>query len=310
MEEVHLPFCRVCEEAIAETVHNRFGTPIISHIPASLTVNEACKMPEVFSIETVKPITNTLRVIWKLNGDTVSRNKEAVTIEATQLNEGDNTLSVEVFDTTRSIRLDEHCKTERHKYMISWTLIKAMPGMFPVTTSVASPPTCDNAVSRVYLEAGIGGIPPYSLSWSNGSDSSVSAGLSAGQTYTLTVTDSSGCDFVTTVSPYCMDSLEAPVTKSSTFERLAKADSSAGKINSIIPDFQLYPNPNSGTFVISTIESDGEISISNILGETIYSSKLISDNTRIDLSNQPDGIYHVHFKTEQGITHRELVIQK
>ena len=57
--------------------------------------------------------------------------------------------------------------------------------------------------------------------------------------------------------------------------------------------FNIYPNPNEGSFTISLSNRNDRcnIEIYNVLGETAYKATLNSYNTEIDLSGQPNGIY-------------------
>jgi hypothetical protein len=57
--------------------------------------------------------------------------------------------------------------------------------------------------------------------------------------------------------------------------------------------FRVYPNSGSGTFIIETDLTDGEISIINTLGEIILKTEINAKQMPIDLSGQPAGIYFV-----------------
>jgi hypothetical protein len=56
---------------------------------------------------------------------------------------------------------------------------------------------------------------------------------------------------------------------------------------------KLSPNPNNGIFniVVNSPVSDNIVEIYNILGQNIYSLSFKSNETSVDLSNQPQGIY-------------------
>ncbi|MBI3511563.1 MAG: T9SS type A sorting domain-containing protein [Bacteroidetes bacterium] len=79
-------------------------------------------------------------------------------------------------------------------------------------------------------------------------------------------------------------------------------------------EFVISPNPSSGKFTVQSENnfSPKEISITNVLGEIIYSSA--TDNrqltTDIDLSSQPDGIYFVNVKNEKESFTQKIIIQK
>ena len=71
-------------------------------------------------------------------------------------------------------------------------------------------------------------------------------------------------------------------------------------------EINIYPIPTTGIF---TIHSEGmkikQIKITNILGEVIKNI----NNTTIDLSDQPKGIYFVEIKTDKGTTNKKIILQ-
>lgn len=129
MRALNNPFCPVCIETIVERIHLVFGTPINSFQPGSTTVNY-CNQPLTFKINTIKPIPNTLRVKWKLNGNYILSNIDSITINSVQLNAGTNTLIAEVLDTSSLTRSDTHPTS--HLYTTTWTINK---NSIPVITA-------------------------------------------------------------------------------------------------------------------------------------------------------------------------------
>jgi uncharacterized repeat protein (TIGR03803 family) len=77
-------------------------------------------------------------------------------------------------------------------------------------------------------------------------------------------------------------------------------------------DFNMYPNPNNGTFTIEMNkllnQVQHDISIYNIIGKKVYHSQINNPKLEIDLNKQPAGIYFVQINTEQGITNKILII--
>lgn len=53
----------------------------------------------------------------------------------------------------------------------------------------------------------------------------------------------------------------------------------------------LFPNPSSGKFTCISSRIFSEIRIYNVSGKTVYTEKIHSQNTEIDLTNQPKGVY-------------------
>lgn len=90
--------------------------------------------------------------------------------------------------------------------------------------------------------------------------------------------------------------------------------------NNAITDFTIYPNPTNGktNVIINQFENliMEELKIYNIFGESINLSLNLNrqvnspSNFQIDLSSQPNGIYFLELKTEQGIASKKIIIYK
>lgn len=65
--------------------------------------------------------------------------------------------------------------------------------------------------------------------------------------------------------------------------------------NNNLSNINIFPNPNTGNFIIRGFKQDADLTIYNSLGETILLTKINSVNAQveIDLSNQPCGIYFI-----------------
>jgi len=90
-----------------------------------------------------------------------------------------------------------------------------------------------------------------------------------------------------------------------------------GNISSVASSaFYLYPNPNSGEFIVKgeMLKVNSIIEVYNILGAKIYSNELSTFNSQlsIDLSNNASGIYLYRIITNNGelIKEGKLVIEK
>jgi hypothetical protein len=128
-------FCPVCREALALIILKKFGTPIKSSFPAEKKISMNLGSLKL-KLELYKPNPNTLKTTWLLNGTKFTQNKDSVVLNATQLQAGMNTLTVQVLDTTSLIRDESHPKI--NTYLVSWTIEKlstanpseqAMPGL-------------------------------------------------------------------------------------------------------------------------------------------------------------------------------------
>jgi hypothetical protein len=69
----------------------------------------------------------------------------------------------------------------------------------------------------------------------------------------------------------------------------------------------LFPNPSYGKCVLKTSEINSQLVITNFLGEKIFETKIISEETKINLENFNDGIYFLKLKTKNGVISRKLV---
>ena len=117
-------FCSVCQEAIIETIHQMIS-PIESYLPSNQNNINFCTQPVKFKLSLIRPNPNTLRVTWKLNGNAIVTNVDSVIITPGLLNNGINTLSVQVLDTTLLTRADLH--PVNHTYTISWNIDNSAP---------------------------------------------------------------------------------------------------------------------------------------------------------------------------------------
>lgn len=80
--------------------------------------------------------------------------------------------------------------------------------------------------------------------------------------------------------------------------------------NNMTTGFNIYPNPNNGTFTIAATKNDYKLIITNVLGAQVYQSETNNQKQEIDLSKQPYGIYFLNIKTEKGTLSKKLIINK
>jgi hypothetical protein len=64
--------------------------------------------------------------------------------------------------------------------------------------------------------------------------------------------------------------------------------------------FSVFPNPNNGTFVITSNAKQYQIEIFNLLGEKVYSETSLKTKTEIDISSQTVGIYFLKIVDQYG----------
>ena len=76
----------------------------------------------------------------------------------------------------------------------------------------------------------------------------------------------------------------------------------------------LYPNPNNGSFTLAlqNVNAPAQVEIYNMLGESIYKTKLNPTNTILSLIGQPSGVYFYRVITQDGglVGSGKLVIEK
>ena len=75
----------------------------------------------------------------------------------------------------------------------------------------------------------------------------------------------------------------------------------------------LYPNPTDGEFTVALQGQDNaQIEIYNLLGQTVYTSKLGKGNTELNLGSRPSGVYLYRIATLQGnyISNGKLVLEQ
>lgn len=79
-----------------------------------------------------------------------------------------------------------------------------------------------------------------------------------------------------------------------------------------IPVFSVYPNPTSTTLNIVVSEEfniGSSISIFNTFGQKMLSS-IVSEQTKIDISNLTEGVYFVQINSEEGFSATQKIIKK
>jgi hypothetical protein len=74
--------------------------------------------------------------------------------------------------------------------------------------------------------------------------------------------------------------------------------------------FNVYPNPTNGVF---TIELDGnakyDVTVNNVLGQTVYTTSTTSMSITIDLSSFEKGIYTIELKNNSGTYIDKIIVE-
>ena len=71
----------------------------------------------------------------------------------------------------------------------------------------------------------------------------------------------------------------------------------------------VFPNPSIGQFTLTLSVENGIVEIYNILGQRVNHSEITNQETKIDLSNQPKGIYFVKIVANQKMRTEKILIQ-
>ena len=137
-----------------------------------------------------------------------------------------------------------------------------------------------------------GGAAPYNYNWGAGVTTANRIGLSAG-TYTLTVTDSSGCSATQTYSIVGVG------------------------INTVLANagIQLYPNPSAGAVTLSMQNATGVVNVNvyNTIGQLVITKNIDANGsleTPLQMQSLPDGIYEVKITNNNVTSVARVVIAK
>ena len=132
MRYLGVPFCSVCKEGIVEKIHS-LVSPIDSYLPVSNSV-EATTYPVDFQLNLIKPNPNTLENTWTLNAVEFDNDVDGISILETDLNIGNNNLTVVVHDASTFLRVDNH--ETLHVYTVNWAITKSALGIEDITSKI------------------------------------------------------------------------------------------------------------------------------------------------------------------------------
>lgn len=134
-----------------------------------------------------------------------------------------------------------------------------------------------------------GGTPPYSFAWSNGSTDEDPRNLAKGD-YTVTITDSNGCEFTATYT----------------------VGTTAVNDPSYVQKFELYPNPAGTQTKIDfrfTEDISGNLKIIDFTGKVIGVYDITGKNIvlKLDIKDLKSGIYMIKFESKGKFAVRKLI---
>jgi hypothetical protein len=120
-----VPFCSYCNELIIEKIHI-ITNAINSYTPTQNTITVTTKKIP-FTLTTLKPIPNTLKITWILDGSNCAKNTETLSLDSATLTNGVHTLVATVIDTTSAVKSTTHAST--HLYSVQWTINNVSTGI-------------------------------------------------------------------------------------------------------------------------------------------------------------------------------------
>ncbi len=126
MQYLGSPYCYVCAEAIIERIHSLVNT-IVSYTPTTLNISSPNQYLNFKLSVLIKPIPNTLNIVWKLDGTSVLNNADSIQIDQNTLAIGTHTLTTTVVDTTTLVRVNNHSTI--HFSTVKWTINKTATGI-------------------------------------------------------------------------------------------------------------------------------------------------------------------------------------
>jgi uncharacterized repeat protein (TIGR03803 family) len=183
--------------------------------------------------------------------------------------------------------------TNNTTYTVTGTDANSCKKAITTTVTVNPLPNISTSLSGIVVSANQNGAV---YQWLNCNNSNLPISGATNQSYTATV---NGSYAVKVTLGSCPD------TSSCVAVTLVDVND-----KSHTNSFVYYPNPSTGVFSIATSEKEYELNICNFLGEKILSRNIQSEKIEINLSNQPDGVYFLQLRTEQGTVTKKLVIQK
>ncbi len=160
---------------------------------------------------------------------------------------------------------------------VSWTIVT--PPCAIASSFTSNLVSCTNANSGSIDVTVIGGVAPFSYSWSNGATTEDISGLAAG-TYTLNITDNFGCPSSVSVTLTTPDNPTISVSSQDVQCNGANDGSIDITVNGGLPSYSYSWSTGATTEDLNNLSSGVySLTVTDSLGCTSTSSAIINDNT-------------------------------
>lgn len=164
--------------------------------------------------------------------------------------------------------------TDAFGCQIIWAMPFEEPDAISFETTVVNVSTSMSYDGSITIEQISGGMPPYSIAWSNGASGTTIANLPPGK-YGVTVTDANGCAMV---EEFKILFIARPPSSSRTAVSAIVFPNPFSEVLSVRPE--LAPGQESADFVLL-----------NVVGQEIAKAELLDAQTVLHLPDLPAGMY-------------------
>jgi len=181
---------------------------------------------------------------------------------------------------TYTVTVTDNCTTSA-----SSSVVLTQPVVLFDSVASLSRPACGTATGSASIGV-TGGTSPYRYTWTpNVSTTATATGLTA-RSYVVQVKDANGCFSNLTLAVSCTQ----PVTATYKEETAAPA----------VENINLYPNPNTGQFTISGLQTGMILEMYDYTGKKISSTTTTNETMQLNIFNQADGVYLIRILDKNG----------
>ncbi len=74
-------------------------------------------------------------------------------------------------------------------------------------------------------------------------------------------------------------------------------------------EMEVYPNPATTSITLTLQQREGKVTIYNVLGEMLNTTKITNTATEVDIGTLPKGLFFIEVRTEKGIMRKKFIKQ-